>query len=243
MATNVYTFYPNFKEYLPLYHNVTNVWLGDGKNTKPGFNTSGMIYVMYEDGMVEELGSVSMYAVAKANGYTGTEAQWTQMILEVAALVKGATASIAYMTTDDGQNHPDPESEDWAETPTPEKGKYVWTKIDLRWIDSTTTTIYSVSYQGEDGSVESVNGSVGEVLLYGDNIMIDGDHEQTIKNYIDSLTPETATNAQIDALFGIVTPEEDPEEDPENNPENNPDDNSNENSGDNSEENNSGDEP
>lgn len=199
MADSIYTFYPNFKEFLPLYRGVLRVWMGDGKNT----GTSGVIYAEYEDGTVTELGSASMYAVAVANGYTGTEAQWTRMILGVASLVKGATADIAYMTTTDGVNHPDPESQGWAQTPTPEKGKYVWTKIDLKWIDSTTTTIYTVSYQGNDGPVESVNGSVGNIILRGDNIIIDENSETTIKQYIDNLVfePEIATKEDIDAIF------------------------------------------
>lgn len=201
MADGVFTFRPEFKEFLPSYRYVNRVWIGDGVNT----GTSGMLYAEYEDGSVAELGSVSLYATAVENGYQGTEKQWVQMIIGVADLVKGATAEIHYMISDSGVEHPDEESEEWSETPSFEQGKFTWAKVDLRWIDGTTTTFYSASYHGRDGSVTSVNAQTGDIVLHGENIPIAGEGDQTIKEYIDqSVIPEIATPADIESLFTMV---------------------------------------
>lgn len=212
MANGVFTFRPEFKEFLPSYRYVVRVWIGDGINT----GTSGVLYAEYEDGSVAELGSVSLYATAVANGYEGTEEQWLNMIIGVADLVKGAEAHVTYMVSESGVEHPDPESEDWSDTPSFEKGKFTWSKIDLKWIDGNTTTFYSAAYQGLDGSVTSVNGNTGDIVLHGENIPIAAEDEKVIKEYIDendqelrdyidqSVIPEIATEADIDSLFTMV---------------------------------------
>ena len=201
MANGVFTFRPEFKEFLPSYRYVVRVWIGDGVET----GTSGVLYAEYEDGSIAELGSVSLYAIAAAKGYEGTEEQWLQMIMGVADLVKGAEAHVNYMVSESGVEHPDPEDENWRDTPSFEKGKFTWSKVDLKWIDGTTTTFYSAAYQGKDGSVTSVNGQTGDITLHGANIPIAEEDDKSIKEYIDqSVIPEIATEQDIDSLFTMV---------------------------------------
>ena len=201
MANGVFTFRPEFKEFLPSYRYVVRVWIGDGVET----GTSGVLYAEYEDGSIAELGSVSLYAIAAAKGYEGTEEQWLQMIMGVADLVKGAEAHVSYMVSESGVEHPDPENEGWSDTPSFEKGKFTWSKVDLKWIDGTTTTFYSAAYQGKDGSVTSVNGQTGDITLHGANIPIAEEDDKSIKEYIDqSVIPEIATEQDIDSLFTMV---------------------------------------
>lgn len=57
-------------------------------------------------------------------------------------------------------------------TPTPQKGKYFWTRAKTTWSNNTTTTTYAVAYIGTDGSgsVNSVNNKVGNVVLSASDI-------------------------------------------------------------------------
>ena len=199
MSDGIFTFSPQFQEFLPVYKDVTRVWIGNGINT----GISGMLYAEYNDGHTAQLGSVSLYQTAVENGYTGTESQWLQMIMGVADLVTGSNVSLSYQISEDGQHIP---TGSWSATmPAPQQGKYTWTKIDLEWIDGNTTSIYISAYQGKDGEVRSVNGEVGDILLYGTNLPISSDSTQSIKDYIDSSNiPDTATDDQIDALFSSV---------------------------------------
>ena len=199
MANNgVFEFSPTFREFLPVYRDVTRVWIGDGINT----GSSGMLYAEYADGHVGELGSVSLYATAVANGYTGTERDWLLMIMSVANLVRGSTVSISYAVSASGTTHP---SGSWSPTPVFEKGKFTWAKLDLQWIDGNTTSVYFAAYQGLDGQVESVNGETGNIVLHGENLKIESGSNQSIKEYIDENdVPLIATDAQIDALFSMA---------------------------------------
>ena len=201
MSSNgVFEFSPSFKEFLPVYRDVTRVWIGNGTTT----GEDGMLYCEYADGHIDRLGSVSMYATAVENGYTGTARDWVLMIMSVSQLVTGSTASISYQVSDSGTVHPDPSSE-WSPTPVFEKGKFTWAKIDLTWIDTSTTTFYMCSYQGKDGQVESVNGEIGNIILHGENLPIENDSEVSIKEYIDeAVIAETCTDEEIDAMFSMV---------------------------------------
>lgn len=223
MANGVFTFSPTFKEFLPTYRDVVRVWIGNGSTT----GSSGMLYAEYEDGSVAEVGSVSLYATAVENGYQGTEAEWLQMIIGVANLVKGAEASVSYMVSTSGDTHPAADDSNWSATPAFEKGKFTWCKTDLTWIDGTKTTYYTAAYQGQDGSVLSVNGSTGNINLHGGNLPISDSNNQNIKAYIDareqsikeysdendqnlkdyvdeSILPDIATLEDIDSLFSGV---------------------------------------
>lgn len=200
MADGIFTFTSQFNEFLPIYQNVARMWIGDGINT----GTAGMLYVGYEDGTTAELGSVSLYATAVENGYEGTERDWLLTIMSISDLVKGSEVEISYLVSESGTEHPDPE-EEWSETPVFERGKFTWTKLDMKWIDRTTTTIYFVAYQGENGQVEAVNGSTGQIVIHGENLPIGESNNQSIKDYIDEkVIPETATDDDIDAMFSMV---------------------------------------
>ena len=59
-SNGIFEFYPSFKEFLPVYRDVTRIWMGDGETT----GESGMLYAEYADGHVQELGWVSMYGLA-----------------------------------------------------------------------------------------------------------------------------------------------------------------------------------
>ena len=199
MANNeIFTFTPQFTEFLPLYQNVSRVWIGNGTTT----GKAGMLYAGYEDGNVIELGSVSLYSTAVELGYEGTEREWLNMIMSVSDMVKGSEIHTSYQISNNGTVPP---SGEWSSEPIYEKGKFTWTKIDLVWIDRTTTTICFPAYQGMDGQVESINGSVGHVIIHGDNLHIEENSEQTIKEYIDENDIlNTATDDEIDALFSMV---------------------------------------
>lgn len=203
MAEN---FYPSFSEFLPVYRGVSRVWIGDGVST----GTTGVLYAEYADGTVSTLGSVTCYAAAVEAGYTGTERQWLSMLMSVSQLVSGTQISISYQSSNSGTTHPDA-STGWSSNPSPVKGEYLWAKIEITWTSYSPTIVYIVSYQGkdgekgEDGQVQSVNGEIGDVTLYGDTILISSTENQSIKDYIDqNMTLEFATDEDIDALFSMI---------------------------------------
>lgn len=94
MSNGVYTFYPEFSQYVTLYRGVTAVWIGNGNSSSPAnpdfptFNDQGVLYASYIDDSVQNLGPVSSFAEAVASGKAGpgtdfpTEADW---ILHIAA--------------------------------------------------------------------------------------------------------------------------------------------------------------
>ena len=148
MATNgTFEFRPRFREVVPVYRNITRVWISDGEDGHP----SGMLCAEYVDGNELELGSVTLYPIAVEQGYQGTEEEWIQAIVDVAATDKAATVSILYANSTDGTTPP---SLGWSATPNPESGKYTWTQITLSWFPDTasaaTSVIYTVSYNGLD---------------------------------------------------------------------------------------------
>jgi hypothetical protein len=194
-----YTFDASFTEFLPEYRDVTRVWIGDGVHT----GTYGMLYAQYVNNEIAELGYVTLYNIAAEEGYEGSATDWADAIVDLAAMDKGATVTVSYQNSSSGVNPPS-NANAWTSSPTPTKGQYLWTRIKLKWKKRTLEdTIYTVSYQGADGDVRSVNGSVGAVTIHGSNTPISGSSDETIKHYIDNMTftPEIATNAQIDALF------------------------------------------
>lgn len=210
MSNNeIYTFYPHFKEFLPLFRDVTSVWIGDGENT----GELGMLYASYANEQVSKIGSVSLYGIAVDNGYEGSEQEWMQGIIHLAALYKGATSVVTYQNSDNGSTAP---TGTWTNNPSPVKGMYLWAKNELTWPDQSKSNVYTVSYIPRDGAgnVETVNGQEGNVVLHGANIPISGTDNQTIKDYTDDIVTdlhdyvedaigaiETATTEEINALF------------------------------------------
>lgn len=92
MSNGIYTFYPEFSQFVTLYRGVTAVWIGNGDSSSPSnpdfpaFNEQGVLYASYIDDSVQNLGPVSSFAEAVASGKAGpgtdfpTEADWVQHI-------------------------------------------------------------------------------------------------------------------------------------------------------------------
>lgn len=220
MANNdFFTFYPEFSEFLPVYRDVARVWIGDGSRT----GKMGMLYAEFASEEVVELGYITMYPIAQQNGYEGTDSDWARAIMHLAAADKAATVSVVYSNSTDGTVHPN-EGATWTETPNPENGKYIWSKITLEWLDESTSDLYSVSYIPNNPPVSSVNSRTGDIVLRGDNVEISASDNRSIKSYVDSLVyvPDLATNADIDALFSSSTPEPSPSPAPSPEPEPDP---------------------
>ena len=117
-----------------------------------------------------------------------------------------ATVTCKYQNSTSGIIHPDESSTDWSTSPHPEEGKYLWIQIIHTWNNGTVNYAYAVSYIGVNGtgSVDSVNGLSGRVILDGRNIYMDSslpnaDQEAIYQAFDRISTP--ISNAEIDALF------------------------------------------
>lgn len=62
------SFSPVFSAELKNYLGATNTEINNGN-----------LQITYSDGSVQDLGPISAYAIAVANGYLGTEAEWTKL--------------------------------------------------------------------------------------------------------------------------------------------------------------------
>lgn len=103
MSNGIYTFYPEFSQFVTLYRGVTAVWIGNGDSEDPAnpdfpsFNNQGVLYASYIDDSVQNLGPVSSYAEAVASGKAGpgtdfpTEAAW---ILHIATVSQHAADAL-----------------------------------------------------------------------------------------------------------------------------------------------------
>ena len=194
-------FNASFSEFLNQYRDVTYVYISDGTDGNP----IGTLCATYAGGTTQAIGYVDLYNIAHERGYTGTAENWVDAIVSLAAMDKGAETTISYQNSTSGTVHPTGDV-GWTSSPNPQKGEYLWTRVKLKWKKrEQEDVIYIVSYQGKDATapVSSVNGFTGAVTLHGSNIPISSGDAQTIKAYIDNLTPTVATNAEIDALFGI----------------------------------------
>ena len=196
MPDGNFTFTPQFKEFLPLYRDVTRVWIGSSANNEK----EGMLYAEYANGSSSELGYITLYPLAVENGYTGTDTEWMQGIISLIATNKGASVTLRYQNSTNGTTHPSASS-GWTTTPSPQQGKYLWTKVTLTWADQTTSDVYLVSYQGSDSSIVSVNGMTGTVVLHGENVKISANSNTTLKSYIDSKASDVVS---VNNLTGAV---------------------------------------
>ena len=124
------------------------------------------------------------------------------------------SSSYSYQNSTSGTTVP---TGTWGSTPSPEKGKYLWTKIDTIWsADGTqvgTTTDYIVSYIGADGSgaVVSVNGKIGTIVLSASDINTSGGDsiETALGNKVDAaqgkgLSTNDYTTTEKNKLAGIA---------------------------------------
>ena len=183
MSEPIFTFTPQFREFLPLYQDVTRVWIGDGTN-----GSLGELYAEYADGTQSDIGSVSLYPLALEEGYQGTAQEWMHDIVDLVEAGKDATATTVYYNSTSGSIDPTlVPATDWSSAPNPQPGKYIWSKITLTWNNGSSSAIYTVTYVGTNGAVNSVNGKTGNVTVYGDDIPVESESEQTIKSYIDGL--------------------------------------------------------
>ena len=122
MANNPVEFRATFKEFLPLYRDVTRVWIGDGSSSvQSDHQLAGMLYAEYATGDVAELGYVTLYDYASNHGYSGSVDDWTAGVISLVAMNKGATISVKYQTTTNGTTHPDADSSGWSNSPNPQK--------------------------------------------------------------------------------------------------------------------------
>lgn len=92
----------------------------------------------------------------------------------------------------------------WTNEPQPQSAKFLWMRMKYTWTNGRVDYFYNVSYIGANGtgSVNSVNGIGGDVLLDGTNVYVD-DSAQTKETIYGAITRigEALTNAEIDTLF------------------------------------------
>jgi len=150
------------------------------------------------------------YAIGKRNGidvgssdvaYHNNALYYSQQAREIADEIKAATSITEYQNSTSGSTIP---TGTWTPNPDPQSGKYLWARTTLTWTDTSTSVIYGVNYIGVNGtgSVDSVNGMSGNVVLDGNNIYID--NSATTKKTIYTAINELSTpisNSEIDTLF------------------------------------------
>lgn len=116
-----------------------------------------------------------------------------------------ATAEIeyAYQNSSSGTNPPTGE---WTDTPQPQVAKFLWIRMKYTWTNGRVDYFYNVSYIGANGtgSVNSVNGIGGDVILDGSNIYVDNNVQDKETMYQAFTRIGVAiTNSEIDALFNV----------------------------------------
>lgn len=93
------------------------------------------------------------------------------------------TPTYSYANSTSGTTVP---TSGWSATPSPEKGKYLWTRATFTWDGGGTTTLYGVGYVGVDGTgVRSVNTKTGAVVLDAGDIL--ADDNQSVQNHLDDI--------------------------------------------------------
>lgn len=112
-----------------------------------------------------------------------------------------ATISYDYQNSTSGSVVP---TGAWVQIPAPEAGKFMWSRMIYTWNNGSVDYFYNVSYIGTngEGSVNSVNGLGGDVILDGRNIYLNNDNRVLGTIYENFAT---ITNEQIDTLFPAQT--------------------------------------
>lgn len=101
---------------------------------------------------------------------------WVNQVLETKDdlnnIFEGATTT--YQNSTSATTVPTGE---WTAVPAPEKGKYLWSRIQFDWGTGSSSYLYVVSYVGMDGTatgaVVSVNGKQGIITLDASDINVD----------------------------------------------------------------------
>lgn len=92
----------------------------------------------------------------------------------------------------------------WTNTPQPETAKFLWIRMKYTWTNGRIDYFYNVSYIGANGtgSVNSVNGIGGDVIIDGTNLFVDNSVQvkETVYGAITRIGT-AITNAEIDTLF------------------------------------------
>lgn len=131
-------------------------------------------YVLYSNGESITSYSVARQGVDGSNGQDGTSVTIT-------------STSIDYQISTDGINPP---SGTWnTNIPSVPNGQFLWTRTIVNYSDGSSTTSYSVSYQGTNGT-NGTNGTDGRtysVIANSDYIVYQ------VKNGVPSMTPATLT--------------------------------------------------
>ena len=112
-----------------------------------------------------------------------------------------ATIEYAYQNSTSGTVPP---TGTWTTEPQPQNARFLWMRMKYTWTNGRIDYFYNVSYIGANGtgSVNSVNGLGGDVILDGTNIYVD-DNAQTRETIYGAITRigTAITNSEIDALF------------------------------------------
>lgn len=169
MSNGVYTFYPDFSQYVVLYRGVTAVWIGNGNSSSPAnpeyptFNDQGILYASYVDNSVQNLGPVSSFAEAVASGKAGpntdfpTEADWIQHIVDTTQNAQDALDGAANAEQSAG------DAESWAvgtrngvtdterENAATNNSKY-WSEQSSGYADAAGTSADAASDSADDAS-------------------------------------------------------------------------------------------
>lgn len=112
-----------------------------------------------------------------------------------------ASIEYAYQNSTSGTVPP---SGAWSPTPDPQVGRYMWSRMKYIWTNGNIDYFYNVAYIGANGtgSVNSVNGMGGDVILDGTGLYVyDGAvDKETIYGAITRIGTRI-TEAEIDLLF------------------------------------------
>lgn len=114
-----------------------------------------------------------------------------------------SSVQLRYTNSTSGTTIPsDPES--WSSVPDPQSGRFLWSCVIYTWNNGSVDYFYNVGYIGANGngSVDSVNGMAGDVILDGTNTYVDNSvqDKETLYHAITRIG-SAITNQEIDALF------------------------------------------
>lgn len=127
---------------------------------------------------------------------------WVNLVLETKddlnAIFEGATTT--YQNSSSASTVP---TGSWTNTPSPEKGKYLWSRIQFDWGTGSSSYLYIVGYIGTDGegAVETVNGAYGAVVLDAGDINVD-------KTAVSPVTIAAALAAKLNSSMIIYSANE-----------------------------------
>lgn len=120
--------------------------------------SEGMAFGKGEKGDKGDTGDTGNTGPAGAKGDKGDKGD-TGATGATGAAGKGVSSSaVAYQAATSGTVAP---TGTWsASPPTVAKGQYLWTRAVITYTDATTSTLYSVAYQGQDGTGGSTGGGL-----------------------------------------------------------------------------------